>query len=192
MKGCNGMYTPLLSGHEWSETRVDWKGWYHEYPQYWIVAQSCEVFSHSCWVNLSKRGGKDCVFRGLAGLLHVISRRRSPWEIQRSSLASRRKTPSFPTLLLRFRFLLGFCIGPPKIHRRFCVGLPKTHRRFRIGPTESVLALLNLCWASWNAYTGNYEVPCLLCKKKKKEKKPIWDRMHISGITFTYLITMFY
>ena len=46
------------------------------------------------------------------------------------------------------QFLIGFRIGPPKMHRRFCIGLPKIHRRFRIGPTESVLALLNPYWPS--------------------------------------------
>ena len=56
------------------------------------------------WVNLSKRGGKDGVFRGLAGLHWGISRGQSPREIPRSSPASPRKTPSFPTLLLRFTF----------------------------------------------------------------------------------------
>ena len=56
------------------------------------------------WVNLSKRGGKDGVFRGLAGLLRGISQGRSPREIPKSSPASPRKTPSFPTLLLRFTF----------------------------------------------------------------------------------------
>ena len=33
-------------------------------------------------------------------------------------------------------FLIGFRIGPPKMHRRFCIGLPKIHRRFRIGPSK--------------------------------------------------------
>ena len=33
------------------------------------------------WVNLSKRGGKDVVFLGLAGLLQGISQERSPREI---------------------------------------------------------------------------------------------------------------
>ena len=60
------------------------------------------------WVNLSKRGGKDRVFRGLAGLLRGISRGRSPREIQRTSPASPRKIPSFPTLLLRFRFYFQY------------------------------------------------------------------------------------
>ena len=40
-------------------------------------------------------------------------------------------------------FLIGFRIGPPKMHRRFRIGLPKMHIRFGIGPPESVLALLN-------------------------------------------------
>ena len=33
------------------------------------------------WVNLGKRGGKDRVFQGLAGLLQEISRGQSPREI---------------------------------------------------------------------------------------------------------------
>ena len=33
-------------------------------------------------------------------------------------------------------FLIGFRIGPPKMHRRFRIGLPKIHRRFRIGPRK--------------------------------------------------------
>ena len=45
-------------------------------------------------------------------------------------------------------FLIGFRIGPPKMHRRFRIGLPKIHRRFRIGPPESVLDLLNPYWPS--------------------------------------------
>ena len=54
------------------------------------------------WVNLSKRGGKDGVLRGLAGLLQGISRGRILSEIPWSSPDSPRKTLSFPTLLLRF------------------------------------------------------------------------------------------
>ena len=33
-------------------------------------------------------------------------------------------------------FLIGFRIGPPKIHRRFRIGLPKIQRRFCIGPPK--------------------------------------------------------
>ena len=54
--------------------------------------------------NLSKRVGKGGVFHGLAALLQVISQRRSPREIPRSSTASLRRTLSFPTLLLRITF----------------------------------------------------------------------------------------
>ena len=39
-------------------------------------------------------------------------------------------------------FLIGFRIGPPKMHRRFRIGLPKIHRRFRIGPPQVTLNLL--------------------------------------------------
>ena len=60
----------------------------------------------SYWVNPTKRGGMDGVFRELAGLLRGISRGRSPREIPRSSPASPRKIPSIPTLLLRFTFSL--------------------------------------------------------------------------------------
>ena len=45
-------------------------------------------------------------------------------------------------------FLIGFRIGPPKMHKRFRIGLPKMHIRFRIGPPESILALLNPYWPS--------------------------------------------
>ena len=51
------------------------------------------------WVNPSKRGGMDGVFRGLEGLLRGTSRGRSPREIPRSS-------PASPTLLLGFTFYL--------------------------------------------------------------------------------------
>ena len=72
------------------------------------------MFSNCEWVNLSKREGKDRVFRGLAGLLRGIS-----WG-QRQ----------------------GFRIGPPEIHRRFRIGPPKIHRWFRIGPPQFFLNLL--------------------------------------------------
>ena len=62
-----------------------------------VVFSVCHLWLNENWVNLSKRGGKDGVLRG-------ISRGRSPMEIPRSSPASPRKAPSFPTLLLRFTF----------------------------------------------------------------------------------------
>ena len=33
-------------------------------------------------------------------------------------------------------FLIGFRIGPPKMHGQFRIGLPKILRRFRIGPSK--------------------------------------------------------
>ena len=62
--------------------------------------------TRSDWVNPSKRGGMDGVFRGLAGLLRGISRGGSPREIPRSSPVSPRKTPSILTLLLGFTLYL--------------------------------------------------------------------------------------
>ena len=52
--------------------------------------------------------------------------------------------------------LIGFRIGPHKMHRRFCIGLPKIlrrfgigrpkiHRRFRIGPPHVFLVRLIQC-----------------------------------------------
>ena len=41
-----------------------------------------------------------------------------------------------PFTQIYIQFLIGFCIGPPKMHRRFRIGLPKIHRRFRIGPPK--------------------------------------------------------
>ena len=64
--------------------------------------EQCLFLNRLEWVNPSKRGGMDGVFRGLAGLLRGISRGRSPREIPRSSPASPRKARAFPTLLFRF------------------------------------------------------------------------------------------
>ena len=60
------------------------------------------------WVNISKRGGKDVIFRRLAGLIRGISQEQSPREILRISPTSPRKTPSFLTLLLRFTFFFKY------------------------------------------------------------------------------------
>ena len=69
----------------------------------WCYIDKLETIQYSpmYWVNLSKRGGNDGVFLGLAGLHRGISRGQSPREIPRSSP---RKTPSFRTLLLRYTF----------------------------------------------------------------------------------------
>ena len=139
------------------------------------------------WVNLSKRGGKDGVFQGLAGLLRGISRGRSLREIPRSSPASPRKTPSCPTLLLRFTFYFysigphkkhrRFRIGLPKIHRRFRIGPPKIHRRFRIGPPQVTLNLLLPEFHSrWILVYHGYYV-------RKATKVPIWNRMCFLSLT---------
>ena len=56
------------------------------------------------WVNPSKRGGMDGVFRGLAGLLLGISRGRSLTEIPSNSPANPRKSLSFLTLFIGFTF----------------------------------------------------------------------------------------
>ena len=81
-------------------------------------------------------------------------------------------------------FLIGFRIGPPKIHRRFRIGLskihrrfrigpPKIHRRFRIGPTQNTLnLLLPELHSRWIlVYHGYYA--------RKATKLPIWNRMDI-------------
>ena len=86
--------------------------WAGKLPLTHIPTSQCPAYQlhfHQCikqkyWVNLSERGGKDGVFQGLAGLLRGISRCRSPREFPKSSPASLRKTPSFPTLLLGFTF----------------------------------------------------------------------------------------
>ena len=67
---------------------------------YWSILNKIESY----WDNLSKRGGKDGVFRGLVGLLQGISRGEARGKSLRSRPASPRKTPSFQTLLLRFTF----------------------------------------------------------------------------------------
>ena len=43
---------------------------------------------------------------------------------------------------IHFLFLIGFRIGPSKMHRQFCIGLPKMHRRFRIGLPKNALTVL--------------------------------------------------
>ena len=57
------------------------------------------------WVNPSKRGWMDGVFRWLAGLLWGISQGGSPREIPRSSLASLRKIPVHPDSFTWIYFL---------------------------------------------------------------------------------------
>ena len=111
------------------------------------------------WVNLSKRGGKNGVFQGLAGLLRGISRERSLREIPRSSLASPRKTrPSwlfysdlhsisnrfFDISVLAFLKCMDIRIGLPKMHGRFRIGLSKVHGQFRNVPPQVSLNLLPL------------------------------------------------
>ena len=78
-----------------------WKSMRPPLPKFvWSVAQHCLALLRSVrkWVNPSKRGGTDGLFRGLAGLLKGISQGRTTREIPRSSPASLRKTLSFPTL----------------------------------------------------------------------------------------------
>ena len=71
------------------------------------------------WINLSKRGGKDRVFQGLAGLL---------WGIPEELNCQAKENSVLPDSFIRIYILfwIGFCIGPPKIHRRFGIGLPKS------------------------------------------------------------------
>ena len=126
------------------------------------------------WVNLSKRGEKDGVFGGLAGLLQGISGGRSLREI-----------PVLPDSFTQIYilFLIGLRIGPPKTNRRFRIGLPKIHRRFRIGPPEiyrrfcigppevTLSLLLPEFHSRWIlVYHGYYE--------RKSTKLPIWNRMY--------------
>ena len=40
---------------------------------------------------------------------------------------------SFSFTQIYILFLIGFRIGPPKMHRRFRIDFPKIHRQFRIG-----------------------------------------------------------
>ena len=108
------------------------------------------------WVNQSKRGGKDRVFRGLAGLLRRISRGRNPRKIPRSSPASPKKTLSFLTLLLRFTLYFKYFFNLPKqqqdaeqnlfVARQIkqilepcsfcCIGLHKVHGWFCMDPPK--------------------------------------------------------
>ena len=129
-----------------------WNCWLDTLPG--ILNTLLDIRSHEYWVNLSKRGGKDRVFRGLAGLLRGISRGRSPREIPRSSLPARGKLHPYRLFThIYILFLIGFRIGPSKMHRHFRIGLPKihilfrigppkTHKRFRIGPPQVTLNLL--------------------------------------------------
>ena len=100
--------------------------------------ETCSDDSSAWWlfyvfvrVNLSKRGGKDGVFRGLAGLLRGISRGRSPREIPRFRIGPPKCTDGSVLAFLKCTdgSVLAFLnpYGPSWI---------------RIGPPESVLALL--------------------------------------------------
>ena len=79
-------------------------------------------------------------------------------------------------------FLIGFRIGPPKMHWRFRIGLPKIHRRFRIGPPKihrlfrigPPQVTLNLIMLEFHSrwilvYHGYYG--------RKATKLPIWNRI---------------
>ena len=89
------------------------------------IVHTKECIVHSTeWVNLSKRGGMDGVFRGLAGLLGIPEEQ--PCQPEENPVLP----DSFTQIYILF--LIGFHIGPPKIHRQF----PKS--------TGSVLALLSL------------------------------------------------
>ena len=72
------------------------------------------------WVNLSKRGGKDGVFQG------------QPCQLEENPVLP----DSFTQIYILF--LIGFYIGPPKIHSWFRIGLPKIHRWFCIGPPPNM------------------------------------------------------
>ena len=116
--------------------------------------------------NLSKRGGKDGLFQGLAGLLRGISRgREQPCQPEENPVLP----DSFTQIYILF--LIGFRIGPPKIHRGFRIVLPKLHRQFRIGPPQVTLNLLLPQFHSrWIlVYYGYYA--------RKATKLPIWNRM---------------
>ncbi len=89
-------------------------------------------------------------------------------------------------------FLIGFRIGPPKMHRRFRIGLPKIHRRFRIGPPKihrrfrigppqvTLNLLLPEFHSRWILVYHGYYV-------RKATKLPIWNRMLIiSFLTIIY------
>ena len=68
-----------------------------------VCMRACILFT------LSKRGGMDRVFRGLAGLHQ--GQGQSPREILRSSFSSPRKTLSIPTLLLSFTTRAGITLS---------------------------------------------------------------------------------
>ena len=68
------------------------------------------------------------------------------------------------TLIL---FLIGFCIGPPKMHGRLRIDLPKIHRRLRIGPPK-IRRRFRIDPQSSPVripQSVNSGVPWLLCKK---------------------------
>ena len=86
----NGMIKKCLESMEKCKSRSEWQ---------WN--QCLSILGY-----LNKRGGKDGVFRGLAGLLWGISQGQIPREIPRSSPASPRKTLFILTLLLGLTFNL--------------------------------------------------------------------------------------
>ena len=106
------------------------------------------------WVNLSKRGGKDGVFRGLAGLLTEQCSEGfpegNPEEPPCQPMENLALSDSFTQIYILF--LIGFRIGPTKMHRRFRIGLPKINRRFHIGPTKMHISRYILPCKSWDQY----------------------------------------
>ena len=77
---------------------------------------------------------------------------------------------SFPTGV-QLLFLIGFSIGPPKMHRRFRTGPPKIHRRFCIGPPQVTHNLF------LTEFHGRWILVYHGCYARKATKLPIWNRM---------------
>ena len=139
-------------------------------------------------VNLSKRGGKDRVFQRLARLLRGISQGRSPREILKSSPASPRKTPSIPTLLLRFTFYFqhGFSKYWRQQENKLFLNAISVHFWWQIANSDITFLLKKFCAEHFCDYLFCCRTPVKSCKKALKDCDKSRSKLWVEDHNFSF------